>query len=213
MLAQLAQLPRAERKANTAEAILDAAEAVFIERGWQGTGMREVAERANLAPSSLYNHFGSKEDLFAAVLTRRALEVQETAVQGFLRTRNFPEDLEGVVALMRRLVRDHGEFVRLVIIDLVEFGAAHVTGLDLDLVPVIEAIFRPHFERDVARGRLRDFDLLVVVRFIYLSLFGYFSIANLYGEHFPSRVDVDHENREIARLLERGIIRSNKEES
>lgn len=209
----LTRTPRAERKANTTQVILDAAEAVFIESGWRAAGMRDVAERAGLAPSSLYNHFGSKKDIFAAVLTRRALEVQEAAIQGFLRSRNFPEDLKDVVALMRRLVRDHSEFVRLVSIDLVEFGAAHVASPDLDLVPVIEAVFRPHYERDVANGRLRDFDLMVVVRFIYLSLFGYFGIAHLYGEKFPARVDVEHENREIARLFERGITRNPKEES
>ncbi|MCC7077436.1 MAG: TetR/AcrR family transcriptional regulator [Acidimicrobiia bacterium] len=195
-------------KADTRAVILDAAERVFLEHGWRAAGMREVADGAGLAPSSLYNHFPSKKELFAAVISRRASELQEDALQGFLRGRNFPEDLEYVVGMMRRLARDHAEFVRLAIIDLVEFGAAHITGLDLDLVPVIEALFRPHFERDVEAGLLRDFDLMVVVRFVYLALFGYFGIAQLYGNQFPALVDIEYENREIARLLERGILAS-----
>jgi AcrR family transcriptional regulator len=198
--------PRSERKAETTAVILDAAEHVFIERGWHNTGIRDVADRAGLAPSSIYNHFGSKEQLFSATLARRALEVQEAAVTGFMRLRGFPGDLEGVVALMRQLAQDHGEFVRLAAIDISEFGAANVSRPDLDLIPVIEAIFRPYYDADAESGFLRGFDLRVVVQFVYLSLFTYFGLVQLYGDRFPNPTDPEHENREIARLLERGIV-------
>lgn len=196
----------ARARRNTSLDILDAAEAVFIERGWRAAGMRDVAGRAGLAPSSLYNHYGSKRALFASVITRRARQLEEEAVRGFLHLRRFPENLEGVVTLVRRLARDHPQFLRLAMIDLVEFGAANITSLELDVVPVIEALFRPHFERDVARAKLRDFDLTTVVRFTYLSLFLYFGLSGLYGGGHPTGVETDSEDHEIARLLELGIL-------
>jgi TetR/AcrR family transcriptional regulator len=50
--------------------ILDAAEDLFARRGFAGIGMREVAEVAGLGKSSLFHHFTSKAELYAAVVGR-----------------------------------------------------------------------------------------------------------------------------------------------
>ncbi|HVM95686.1 MAG TPA: TetR/AcrR family transcriptional regulator [Candidatus Acidoferrales bacterium] len=50
--------------------ILDAAEDLFSRRGFAGIGMREVAEAAGLGKSSLFHHFPSKAELYAAVVGR-----------------------------------------------------------------------------------------------------------------------------------------------
>jgi AcrR family transcriptional regulator len=50
--------------------ILDAAEDLFARRGFAGIGMREVADTAGLGKSSLFHHFKSKAELYAAVVGR-----------------------------------------------------------------------------------------------------------------------------------------------
>ncbi len=50
--------------------ILDAAEDLFARRGFAGIGMREVAETAGMGKSSLFHHFKSKAELYAAVVGR-----------------------------------------------------------------------------------------------------------------------------------------------
>jgi len=50
--------------------ILEAAEDLFSRRGFAGIGMREVAEVAGLGKSSLFHHFKSKAELYAAVVGR-----------------------------------------------------------------------------------------------------------------------------------------------
>lgn len=50
--------------------ILDAAEALFARRGFAGVGLREVSEAAGLGKSSLFHHFKSKAELYAAVAGR-----------------------------------------------------------------------------------------------------------------------------------------------
>jgi AcrR family transcriptional regulator len=61
----------AERRGeHTRERILDAAEALFADRGFEGTALRDVAGRVGIRTPSLYNHFPSKEALYAAVLER-----------------------------------------------------------------------------------------------------------------------------------------------
>ena len=54
----------------TREAILDAAELLFAERGVDGVAVRDLARELKLTPSSLYNHFPGKQALYEAVLER-----------------------------------------------------------------------------------------------------------------------------------------------
>jgi TetR/AcrR family transcriptional regulator len=57
--------------------ILDVAEALFARRGFEGVGMREVAEAAGLGKSSLFHHFRSKAQLYLAVLDRLLAQLDE----------------------------------------------------------------------------------------------------------------------------------------
>ncbi len=50
--------------------LLDAAETLFSRRGYAGVGMSEVAEAVGLGKSSLFHHFRSKSELYAAVVGR-----------------------------------------------------------------------------------------------------------------------------------------------
>ena len=67
---EVASPSRRKKGEVTRERILDAAEALFAERGFEGASLREVAARVGLRNPSLYNHFDSKESLYAAVLER-----------------------------------------------------------------------------------------------------------------------------------------------
>ena len=59
---------RAQHAAQTRAAVLDAARRLFAERGWAGTGMRDVAGAAGVAVETVYSNFGSKADLLLAAL-------------------------------------------------------------------------------------------------------------------------------------------------
>jgi AcrR family transcriptional regulator len=55
----------------TKEKILDAAEGLFMEHGFEATGLRQITTDAGVNLAAVHYHFGSKEELFQAVLTRR----------------------------------------------------------------------------------------------------------------------------------------------
>jgi len=50
------------------QAILEAATRAFINGGYSGVSMEAIAEAAPVSKPTLYNHFNSKQDLFAAVI-------------------------------------------------------------------------------------------------------------------------------------------------
>ena len=54
--------------AHSREAILTAAERLFVERGYRGISMREIADEVGVTKAALYYHFRDKEQLFVALL-------------------------------------------------------------------------------------------------------------------------------------------------
>jgi AcrR family transcriptional regulator len=56
---------------DTKSRILDAAEELFMEHGFEATSLRLITTAANVNLAAANYHFGSKEELFQAVLTRR----------------------------------------------------------------------------------------------------------------------------------------------
>jgi AcrR family transcriptional regulator len=65
------RLSRAERRQQTREELLTAAEACFVSRGFHATSVDQVAERAGYTKGAVYSNFAAKEDLFFAVYERR----------------------------------------------------------------------------------------------------------------------------------------------
>ena len=59
---------RAARRAATAQRILDAARAEFGDHGFEAATIRRIAHRANVDPSLVMQHYGSKAALFAVAV-------------------------------------------------------------------------------------------------------------------------------------------------
>jgi AcrR family transcriptional regulator len=71
------KLPRWQRRAEARpQELLDAALAVFVERGYAATRLDEVAQRAGVAKATLYRYYENKLELFKAV-------VRNSLVAGF----------------------------------------------------------------------------------------------------------------------------------
>ncbi|QJR09697.1 hypothetical protein DSM104443_00747 [Usitatibacter rugosus] len=56
---------------DTKSRIIDAAESLFMEHGFEATSLRSLTSAASVNLAAVNYHFGSKEELFQAVLTRR----------------------------------------------------------------------------------------------------------------------------------------------
>ena len=64
------------------EAILDAAHALFMERGWEAVTIADVLEAASISKGGFYHHFAAKEDLLSGIIARmteRAVKATELA--------------------------------------------------------------------------------------------------------------------------------------
>lgn len=104
-------------KSGTRERILDAAERLFAERGFEGASTRDIVARSGDTIGSVNYHFGSKDALIAEVIRRRWDVITADRQAAYDRTLAEHGDnppLESVVAcillpyLRRGLSKDRG---------------------------------------------------------------------------------------------------------
>ena len=107
--------PRARRRDRQRDAILRAAARLFRERGFADTGMRDIAQAADLSAANLYHYFDGKNDLLV-----------------YCQDRALDRMLEAVAAA-RRASPTAGERLRLIftahlrtLLDDIEGATAHL---------------------------------------------------------------------------------------
>jgi AcrR family transcriptional regulator len=92
------------RGAASRERILECAVELLRERGYAGLSIAAVCERAEIAPTSVYWHFGDKAGLMEAVLDRIGGRHAERILAAATAARTPREKLERTLAGMRELV-------------------------------------------------------------------------------------------------------------
>ncbi len=84
--------------------ILDAAERVFAGRGFEGTRIQGIADEAGVSVGTIYSVFGSKSELFSAVLTHRLPELlditRKAAIQATTTLGRLTEGLDAYIIYM-----------------------------------------------------------------------------------------------------------------
>ena len=114
--------PRA-RRGGSREAIVEAAERLFLERGFGSVSMDELAEAAGVARRTLYNQFSSKEEIFREMLLGVSRQIEDAFPSG-VETQGDVEDVLRMVARMILELHKHKEylgFLRMVVADSRQF--------------------------------------------------------------------------------------------
>jgi AcrR family transcriptional regulator len=97
--------PRVDFEADTRERIIQAAEALFAEYGFDAVSMRDITAAAHVNLASVNYHFGSKMALLAEVVGSRAnllVEARMKLLASVARDRNGRPKLEAVIAAFLR---------------------------------------------------------------------------------------------------------------
>jgi len=111
------------RRGGSREAIVDAAERLFLERGFGTVSMDDLAGAAGVARRTLYNQFTNKEEIFREMLARVSGQLEHALPPG-IETRG---NIEEVLHLIARAILDlHARpgylgFLRMVVADSRQF--------------------------------------------------------------------------------------------
>jgi AcrR family transcriptional regulator len=164
--------------------IIQAAHRLFVENGYHGTSMRQVAEQSGLALGGIYNHFAGKEEIFAAVVAEQnpygdmvlALE----AAQG----RTVEELVHSGAAGMLAALQGRPDSLHLIFIEIVEFGGQHFPPLIDRVLPQMMGFAHRLIQ---AGGILRPIPLPTLIRAFMGFFFAYYMTEWLFGGQIPSR--------------------------
>lgn len=92
----------------TRQQLLDAAAAVFTERGYSGATTKEIARRAGVSEGTIYRHYADKRELFVAVFaTRNASDFEAvTALPALAGTKTVRENLLFLIQAIQDVERE-----------------------------------------------------------------------------------------------------------
>ena len=98
--------PKPSKGERTEGRILDAAESLFAERGFEATSLRAIAREVGIQEPSLYRYFDGKQALYAAVLDRALLPMAQAMREPMARARPG-EPPDGLTDVMTDILLEH----------------------------------------------------------------------------------------------------------
>ena len=107
-------------KSLSRDKILDHAEALFARRGFAGIGLAEVAESVGLGKSSLFHHFPSKAQLYAAVIARILARIETVMMRALAAGGTPTERVERWIDVLVDTLGAHPTYARLLLRSLFE---------------------------------------------------------------------------------------------
>jgi AcrR family transcriptional regulator len=166
---------------DTAERILDAAEALFAVKGLAGTAVRDIARAVGLTPASLYNHFAGKQAIYEAVL-ERGVRPLLNLMRELPAREHTARDIEDMINEIMAELSNRPDFPRLIQHE-VTTGGPYLRKLARNWFrPLLEQGIA-ELKRDANSGWKEDEYGLVMSAWLNM-VFGHFSMAPMMSEVF-----------------------------
>jgi TetR/AcrR family transcriptional regulator of autoinduction and epiphytic fitness len=189
---------------STRASILEGAHELFITQGYNGTSMRKIAQKAQIALGGIYNHFASKEEIFEAVFIENhpflemipAIESAEgDTIEAFVRN---------AAQQMLDAMRRRPDFLNLMFIEIVEFKSVHAQAIFTESLPrglgIVERITQ-------AEGQLRAIPAPMLVRTFIGLFFSYYLTESIFGQIAPPEFEQGAMNHYVDIFLH-GILKN-----
>lgn len=183
------------------EEILQAAAALFAEKGYAPTDLQELAQRLGVGKGTVYRYFPTKQDLFLATVKHEITRFT-TTLEGMV-PRNAPliEQMSLVIEAYLQFFQQNPDVVELMVIERSHFKHRRPTYFDLENDPSCarwDALVSALIEQGVLRSMPLDKVRRVVGDLIYGTMF---------SNYMAGRVASPHEQaREIMDVLYGGLL-------
>ncbi|WP_246027312.1 TetR/AcrR family transcriptional regulator [Novosphingobium umbonatum] len=164
----------------TREDILDVATQEFSEKGLAGARIDEIAEKTHTSKRMIYYHFGSKDELYRAVLERAYSRIRDGEQAAHFEDMPPEQALRAIIGHNFDYHFDHPEFVRLVMSENVNKGE-HITQIpgmrerNRTVIEALGAILRKGVEQGVFRDGIDPIDLHMTI-----SALSFYNVSNRY---------------------------------
>jgi AcrR family transcriptional regulator len=158
------------------EDILRAAEEEFSDKGLYGTRVDEIAKKANINKRMIYEYFGSKENLYKAVLVEVYSRLSQIEIESLKNEGSCTQKIRNIIEVYFKFIRDNPSFVNMVLWENLN-KARYFNELDIKAIkdPTI-TLLRRIIEEGKQNGSFRvDIDTDQIIFSILTFTFSYYS--------------------------------------
>lgn len=155
------------RKHKKIEQVFDAAFQLFSRHGYQKVSVNEIAQQAGVSPATIYNYFGTKDQLYMEMIkdwTDKQLEVYERILDS---ARSFAEKTREIMQLEAKNLTFLSEEFR-------KFQTSEERGISQTIQQYSEEKVKGFFMRFVALGKQEGYihkNQTEEVAMLYFSMF------------------------------------------
>jgi TetR/AcrR family transcriptional regulator len=192
---------RARDPEGTRAAVLDAAERLFAEEGFAATSVRDISTASGISHPLIHHHFGSKEELYAAV-KRRLVEGYARRFPRAARSVNRPVSVRAEMRRIMTFLGDSPMLLRLCLRTRLERDKQVWPG-EPDMLDTLRRRIAVSQERGLIRDDLDPTHLSLML----LGLVAFWvENRDHFAERFGSDVDERAYLRQAIALFERGVF-------
>ena len=149
--------PRTDDSAARAK-ISAAGEELFAARGYAGTAVRDIAEKAGVNGAMIHYYFGSKEGLYRAILESAASRVREMLVETTGGDLSTKDRLARFVEAYAAYILSHPNLARILYREMLA-GGSRLIKVAQKYAVTNYTILRETIAEGVRRGELRKIDI------------------------------------------------------
>lgn len=184
-------------------AIEDAALELYMEHGYHATSMRQIADQAGLALGGIYNHFKSKEEIFEAIIVDKHPYKRILPIILATESEGLEEFLKNSMQIVIKELGGEPYYMKLMLIELVEFNGRHGASLLKLLTPEVF----PVFERLVkSRKDLRETNPAMLMRYFFGMILSYFLTGMLISDSMIEKLMPKDVENSYTDLVLHGIL-------
>ncbi len=118
--------------------ILDSADTLFCEAGFDGTSIRDIAQRAEVNKALVFYYFNTKEELFQKVVERYYAEHQKALEAAFGSGDRLEDRVHRLIDAYLDYVEEHRGFPRLMQSCVVSRNSADIDLVRRGMAPLLE---------------------------------------------------------------------------
>jgi AcrR family transcriptional regulator len=197
-----------KRKAfNTTEryyAILQAAETLFGDRGYQRVSIEEIARTAGVAKGLVNYHFGSKENLLVHVLSKGTTTLFAQLDLATLKHATAKERIRAAIEIYLAVASAGRAMTRMAMMAVYEANSSEsIRRLWLDYMDKNLGRFAELVEEGIRNGEFKPIDSQLVTQMVMAWAFEVLRTANVRKEPLDPREAADR----VTRVLFEGISR------
>ncbi|RME66376.1 MAG: TetR/AcrR family transcriptional regulator [Nitrospirae bacterium] len=197
-------------KKSTKDKLLDAALEVMAERGYRGATTREIASRAGVCELTLFRHFGTKENLFRALLQKYSFTPKLIEILSASSDKPLKDVLKRIGTELYKTMQRKKPVMRVVLSEVVLRPEPVAFVLKEMIYQNISELER--FLKSLKKqGLLKDVKLEVIARSFLGSIFSFFHTEEIVLGKSLSKKKIEDFIENLTEIFLKGVLNEGPE--